>query len=337
MKQSSSGLHRHISAVVVIGLLLISSCNRTFNATGKIKSDKIDSLSFIVVGDWGKRGKQAQKRVAAAMAGYAKKHPVQFIISTGDNFYYTGVQSTSDPQWKYSFENIYTQPGLQVPWYPVLGNHDHGKNPEAQIEYTRLSKRWTMPAFYFALKKKVTEGTNALLLFTDTSPLISDYYPSGLPNLYKRDTAAQTAWLTQQLNKADEQWKVVIGHHPVYSAGKHGDTKDLIARMKPILKKAKVDFYISGHDHSLQHLKVQDEDITYLVSGAGSERTGVTAHRHARFTRSVPGFLVMTLYSEKAKFAFYNSLGILVYRQEIKKNSYAANIFGQGKQAKDPQ
>ena len=80
-----------------------------------------------------------------------------------------------------------------------------------------------------------------------------------------------------------------------------------------------VDFYLSGHDHSLQYLKLKNEEVHYLVSGGGSESTPVTAHSHARFSRSIPGFLVITLYAEKARFYFYNASGGLLYSNEVSK------------------
>jgi len=50
-----------------------------------------------------------------------------------------GVWNTSDPQWDTDFENVFTQEALMVKWYSVLGNHDYGFNPEAQLQYVRMS------------------------------------------------------------------------------------------------------------------------------------------------------------------------------------------------------
>ena len=41
---------------------------------------------------------------------------------------------------KDTFEDVYLH--NNTPWFFVLGNHDHYGNPEAQIEYTEISKRW---------------------------------------------------------------------------------------------------------------------------------------------------------------------------------------------------
>jgi hypothetical protein len=65
-----------------------------------------------------------------------------FIVSTGDNFYPSGVASVQDPLWKRSFEDVYTAFSLQEEWYPVLGNHDYDGDAQAQIEYSRISRRW---------------------------------------------------------------------------------------------------------------------------------------------------------------------------------------------------
>ncbi len=40
--------------------------------------------------------------------------------------------------------------------------------------------------------------------------------------------------------------------------------------MLPIIKKYNVDFYISGHDHDLEHFRDINNITHYIVSGAGS-------------------------------------------------------------------
>src|ERR1700761_2908731 len=119
--------------------------------------DKINddyALHFMAIGDWGRNGEYDQTEVAKQMGSWATTHPNNFVISVGDNFYPLGVVSEFDPLFHYSFESIYTSHSLQCDWYPVLGNHDYGSDPDAQVRYSKISRRWNMPARYY--KKEVT-------------------------------------------------------------------------------------------------------------------------------------------------------------------------------------
>lgn len=79
---------------------------------------------FLVIGDWGRDGKYNQSVVAEAMARKARVLQPDFVVSTGDNFYESGLTSAMDSQFDSSFTNIYNQKELvNVPWHVALGNH----------------------------------------------------------------------------------------------------------------------------------------------------------------------------------------------------------------------
>src|SRR5436190_9727127 len=59
------------------------------------------ALNFIVMGDWGRNGADHQKEVAVQMGKTATEIISEFTISTGDNFYPSGVISEFDPSFKY--------------------------------------------------------------------------------------------------------------------------------------------------------------------------------------------------------------------------------------------
>jgi Calcineurin-like phosphoesterase len=117
------------------------------------------------------------------------------------------------------------------------------------------------------------------------------YHKPGFPDIPAQDTAKQLAWLADVLAHSKEQWKLVFGHHPIFSAGTvHGNTPELIARIKPLLEKYHAQVYFSGHDHDLQHLKEKGGDIDYILNGAGGEprpagRDALSIRRGGMFIR----------------------------------------------------
>jgi tartrate-resistant acid phosphatase type 5 len=92
-----------------------------------VLADNNATLTFIVIGDWGRNGLKNQSEVATSMGKWCQQYgPCDFVISTGDNMYQDGVKDEHAEQFATSFENVYIQPGLEgLRWYVVLGNHDY--------------------------------------------------------------------------------------------------------------------------------------------------------------------------------------------------------------------
>ncbi|MBT5406761.1 MAG: hypothetical protein HOL23_04215, partial [Gammaproteobacteria bacterium] len=78
-------------------------------------------------------------------------------------------------------------------------------------------------------------------------------------------------WLNNNL-KLSANPKVIIGHYPMISYGMYGINHDLILDLLPIIRKHKVKYYISGHDHNLQIVDIISKDFSMkqLISGATS-------------------------------------------------------------------
>ena len=64
------------------------------------------------------------------------------------------------------------------------------------------------------------------------------------------------------------KWLLMAGHYPIYSSGEHGDISELVTYLQPLISQYKVDGYICGHDHILEHL--QKGNTQYFVVGAGT-------------------------------------------------------------------
>eukprot|EP00760_Papus_ankaliazontas_P004555 PhM_4_TR11954/c0_g1_i2/m.105581/K14379/ACP5; tartrate-resistant acid phosphatase type 5 len=248
-----------------------------------------DPCTFFVVGDWGNRGSKRQLRVARAMADYAARRHPKFIISTGDNMYDTGISTVKDKQFKITFENVYGRmPELAaLRWYMSLGNHDHGyheivRDVMAQVNYTKLSKRWYMPWPYY----------HARDVCQDVDLFVLDTYELGR----KMMSETQIAWLERALSSSRARWKVVVGHRAIVSAGfNHGSSKFLKLHVLPLMEKYHATLYFAGDDHTLQSLRIKDVQV--FVSGAGSRTNPKTVPvRGLRYKGlGTLGFAIVTL------------------------------------------
>lgn len=63
---------------------------------------------------------------------------------------------------------------------------------------------------------------------------------------------------------------VVVGHYPVYSVCRHGNTETLIQHLRPLLMEYQAQ-YISGHDHCMEHLREPTANVNYFLTGMGDE------------------------------------------------------------------
>jgi tartrate-resistant acid phosphatase type 5 len=273
------------------------------------------ALNFFIISDWGWNGFKAQQEVADQMARSAEKIEPSFVISCGDNFQVQGVASVQDPLWNSNFETIYKSVYLQCDWYPVLGNHDYKGNTQAQIDYSKISRRWRLESRYYTFVRRINDSVSARFIFLDTSPFVTDYYHKpGFPDIPKQDTAAQLAWLREVLDGSKEQWKLVFGHHPVFSAGKtHGNTVELIDRLKPLFEKYHVQVYFSGHDHDLQHLKEKGGSVDYIVTGTGGEPRPTGRIEQTIYSASMPAFSTVSLFGDSIRVRFVDSKGKVAY------------------------
>jgi tartrate-resistant acid phosphatase type 5 len=262
------------------------------------------ALHFIAMGDWGRNGENYQKEVAAGMGKAAHDLNAAFVVATGDNFYPYGVASTQDYHWISSFETIYTAQSLHVRWFPVLGNHDYISNPEAQVEYSKVSSRWSMPSRYYSRSFNDGDINNSLLMvFIDTDPMEKELrgetdsikYPPG-------GAARQKAWLEKTLSESKAKWKIVVGHHPLFSGGwrkETDETKRLKAFLQPVFEKYSVDVYLCGHEHHLEYTKPPGK-THYVISGAASEARPTAIHPEGgKFSAATQGFATFSVTAEK--------------------------------------
>ncbi len=288
------------------------------------------SLNFLAVGDWGRHGDDHQSEVAVRMGESAEQLGVRFVISVGDNFYENGVTGVDDPAWKTSFEDIYTAPSLQVPWRVALGNHDYRGNVQAQLDYSAISRRWRLPARWYSFTEPAPDQARLEVFVVDTSPMIASYYADGARLVkvgdQKANVPVQLAWLDARLAASKADWKVVIGHHPIYlgravrylsdiASEARGSLPDLRDQLDPILQRHQVPLYINGHIHDLQH--AHHGATHYVCTGAGSKVAHYCGLSGSDFCSSHSGFIACAVNRARIRVAYRDYRGIELHVVDI--------------------
>lgn len=271
-----------------------------------------DAIHLLAIGDFGTTGK-LQHAVAGAMAGFLAKTavPLDSLLLLGDNFYGPVKEgfSVDSARWRTTFEDVYPPHVFDCPCHVVLGNHDYGDNrggEEVQLAYARRGgTRWRMPAKWYRVNLG-GDPARLTILALDS-------------NLRKgREADAQMEWLLDALRGPRAPLTMVIGHHPLYSNGSHGDTGDLVKAWGPLFQEHGVHAYLCGHDHDLQHLELEGLRTSFVISGGGGARTRRlrTSDRRIPFARDVYGFTHVQVLPDRLVFAHHGIEGELLHRFE---------------------
>jgi hypothetical protein len=233
-------------------------------------------LRLLVFGDSG-TGDETQRRAGRLMARVCRElGGCDLALTTGDNVYPAGVRparnGTPDRRFHERFERAY-EPLGRLDFWMIPGNHDWYTrgSVDAQVRYGRSSLRWRMPSHDYAV------------------PLLPPWL-----HVYGLDTTALARGRDDaQLERAAEAlcggagWRLLVGHHPVYSSGRHSDARGADPRMEsrlvPLIERCAVQLYLAGHDHHQEHVRAPAFD--QIVEGAAARPRGLG--RPKRWTAGV--------------------------------------------------
>lgn len=226
-------------------------------------------MRFTVFGDWG-YGTSHRRHISDSL----KEINPHFNILLGDNFYPDGVsERRADGQFQeyekdFGFLNNYV----------ILGNHDWLGDVHKQILYTLGSGSWIMPYFFYDFFQGdvhfIMLDTCSLAL--ETTRRLTEIMGKPFADIEDQLVALkkkQMRWLDKTLMFSKGKVKIVCGHYPVYSNGMHGNNDEMISEVLPLLRRHKTDMYLSGHDHSMQH--IHRFGIDFFVLGSGSESSSI--------------------------------------------------------------
>ena len=255
-------------------------------------------LTFAALGDFGTGVRKPsdsgrrQREVASALERAVEEREIRLILTTGDNIYAgktflglpTGDTGDEDDDWFFTFYQPYRYIINRVPVYPCVGNHDTGETEESDdreqlIDNFYINERFSGehsagpasigPGLFY----RFDYGKDIEFVCIDSSrqsALFGDRFFAH-PN-HVRFVEAALPEKSGSIREAP-RWRIPFSHHPPFCAGpQHSNSKSMIQRIVPLLKRAGVLAYFSGHEHNFQHS--QSEGINYFVTGGGGKVSG---------------------------------------------------------------
>lgn len=240
-------------------------------------------VHFLFTADMGS-GQSDQRANGTQMAKIHSQNPVDFVILGGDNIYPDGDLAKVETHFNQPYAALLR---AGVPFHAVLGNHDiRTGNGDPQVAY----KPFGMKGRWYTLQKGPIEF---FMLDTNTNT----------------PWQFQMPWLKNALAKSTAPWKVVVGHHPIYSAGLYGDDTGAISRLTPLFAKYGVRLYLNGHEHNYERTK-DINGTTYLISGnGGASLRPIVANGRSAKVASTFGFLELTATPSSLRIDAWNSNG----------------------------
>jgi Icc-related predicted phosphoesterase len=199
-----------------------------------------------VVGDGGDGGARIDATGAAA-ARIAANEPYDALLLLGDNVYPAGDPTKLPDTVFEPFADVLDD-GTEL--LAILGNHDV-KQGRGDEQMAALG----MPGRYWAEQRGDVQ-----IVGLDSNEI---------------DDPLQLQFLEETLAATTATWRIVVLHHPPYSAGYQGSSVEARDALAPYLETYGVQLVLSGHDHDYQR-SVPIDGVTYVVSGgaSGTRRTG---------------------------------------------------------------
>ncbi len=257
-------------------------------------------IRAIVLGDFG-TGRAEQFATAEAIRAEHLRKPYDLGITVGDNFMPNGLNDPDHPRWRTEWEEPYGSMGIT--FYPVLGNHDYeGEGAAlAQIVYSEQSQSWSLPSPNYSVHTGLID-----FFAVDTNTL----------------TQPQLDWLGVALHESTAQWKIVYGHHPIYSSGYISDhthePANLVDRLLPVLKAGGVDAYFNGHNHIMEEWVPQDGVHLFTVGAGGSTLSNTDKSENSLFFARQHGFVVLEVSEDELNIKFKNTSGSTLHERVLK-------------------
>lgn len=204
-----------------------------------------DDANFIVYADVQASNEENFQAAAKVLQVAVDTMPnYEFAISLGDF-----VNDCTNEEWDSYFRN-FSFMNMNTTIVPVAGNH------EGNLQWFKFNNMFnigavedsaTITGCYYSF-----DWGDAHFAVLNTN----DMYPM---------SASQINWLKNDMNASDAQWKIVLMHRALYSAGKNINKPDTVIMrnlLLPIIDELGIDVVFAGHDHMYMRTEtVKGEEV----------------------------------------------------------------------------
>jgi len=259
--------------------------------------------------------------VGLAMTEVCRHKNCQFAIQLGDNIYPDGADASDNKNNTKRMDDLILAPlkplfaeNKDLIVYSALGNHDWKSSRlgvAMQIQWMDKHKNFHLDQQGYYSYRMGDKGNEVEFFVLDTNMLLSGKNVYDLPlnpdgsekNLarelqegnaeidaakthelpIKNEDEKQLAWLSDGLANSDAKWKIVYGHHILWSIGgtKYNQGHVLRRLLLPMLCQY-ADAYIAGHEHDLEMItddcsafaETNRPPLPLIISGAASKMRG---------------------------------------------------------------
>lgn len=221
-------------------------------------ADKNDaSANFIVIADVQASNEENFKMAADVMGKAVAQMPEhEFVINLGDF-----VNDCTNEEWDSYFRN-FAFANMNTTLIPVAGNH------EGNLQWFKFNNIFNIGA---VPGSATITGCYYSFDWGDAHFAVlnsNDMYPMSM---------AQVNWLKNDMNASDAQWKIVLMHRALYSAGKNinkPDTLIMRSMLLPVIDELGIDVVFAGHDHMYFRTEtvkgdkvIETETVTEMYNG----------------------------------------------------------------------
>lgn len=228
-----------------------------FFTTSNPDSDKAE---FIVISDVQASNEESFQKAAFVMEKATEAMPEhEFVINLGDF-----VNDCTNEEWDSYFRN-FAFANMNTTMIPVAGNH------EGNFQWNKFNNIFNIGA---AKDSMTTTGCYYSFDWGDAHFAVlnsNDMYPM---------SQQQLNWLKNDMRESDAQWKIILMHRAVYSAGKNINKPDTIIMREvllPVIDELDIDVVFAGHDHMYFRTKQVKGDEVQLCQSVtevyGGEET----------------------------------------------------------------